>query len=155
MFWGFVYKGFCGPRIVIWFGLLKVGFIKFTAKGLNLAFQNRYYDDCPDYNMNNFYENLPLGSYRVLMDERGYENRASVMISLDILLRFEHKTIDTTGIYQAIREANKASVECRGKPDLYAHADRLAEEAGRRYEELRPVFNQLVKMGHDPLLLSR
>lgn len=109
-------------------------------------------------NMNNFYSNLPDGSYR---KRAGSEERARVIEAIDKLLASEFSYLDVKRIRATIIEAESAFAEAFNHRPPYSQeefkrATQIAGDASRKArEELRPLFDKLIEMGFDPELLAK
>ena len=114
-------------------------------------------------NMSNFYFYLPDTSYRKFAEDKGTDSKKVIEV-VDSLLANEFSHLDTKRIYEAIKGANQAAIDflnsMRDKSpeelaELKEALEPKIEAAKKADEELRPLFNKLVKMGFDPKLLAK
>jgi len=109
--------------------------------------------------MNNFRFNLPGGIYRTMSHD---PERKKVMDTIDQLLETEFSHLDVNEIYSTVRENSQTAIAAFNQALSQKSFEGLDEitrpavaAAAAANEELRPLFDRLVKLGFDPELLVR
>ena len=105
--------------------------------------------------MNNFFLYMPGGYYR---QYSSLEDKVRIMKAIDELLAGEFASLDVCAIMQTMKTIYALITEVMADGDYLKQKESLGEKidmVNRELEKLRPLFDQLVLMGFDPVLLAR